>query len=290
MVSYWPNGSLSIPTVTSEYNPARRNPVTGVVQPHRGIDLVGFVDNCSPVDGTVIFAGYNGPAGNEVRIRADGPTAFHKGDCFRLLHNARLYVSTGQRVQARQPVGRMGTTGQSTGVHCHFETHDSWLWNYVNPRDFMAAANRGVAGGGATSFEEDDMRDDERQALFTIRDELRELLPGKEGVRNQGATNKLFIEMYTTIRGMVRSVWAFPVKRGGGSVSAIQELADAKTNTIHLLGREPGAVDVDESALAGALAPLLADQLGALSDADVKRLAEAVAEEQGRRLSGGVSA
>lgn len=155
MTVYWPNGSLSIPTVTSEYNPARRNPVTGVVQPHRGIDLVGFTDNCSPVDGTVLFAGYNGAAGNEVRIRADGPTAFHVGDCFRMAHNARLYVSTGQRVKARQPVGRMGTTGRSTGVHCHFETHADRLWNYQNPRDFMAAANAGAAFLPAKEKEDD---------------------------------------------------------------------------------------------------------------------------------------
>lgn len=166
MTVYWPNGSLSVPTVTSEYNPARRNPVTGVVQPHRGIDLVGFADNCSPVDGTVLFAGYNGAAGNEVRIRADGPTAFHVGDCFRMAHNARLYVSTGQRVKARQPVGRMGTTGQSTGVHCHFETHEWRLWNYVDPRDFMRRANTAFAGGSAETYEEDDMFTDEDRALL----------------------------------------------------------------------------------------------------------------------------
>lgn len=151
MTVYWPNGSLERPRVSSDFNPARRNPVTGIVQPHNGIDLVGWVDNCSPVDGTVIFAGYNGAAGNEVRIRADGPTAFHVGDCYRILHHASLYVRTGQRVSARQPVGRMGTTGQSTGVHCHFETHEWRLWNPVNPTDYMRRANVGAkpAGGGA---------------------------------------------------------------------------------------------------------------------------------------------
>ncbi len=155
MTVYWPNGSLSIPRVSSEYDSARLNPVTGIVQPHNGIDLVGWTDNCSPVDGTVVFAGYNGGAGNEVRIRADGPTAFHVGDYYRILHNAYFYVSTGQRVSARQPVGRMGTTGQSTGVHCHFETHEGGLWRYVNPRDYMARANAGsAAGGGGTPFPE----------------------------------------------------------------------------------------------------------------------------------------
>lgn len=150
MTVYWPNGSLTRPHVTSDYDPARKNPVTGIVQAHNGIDLIGWTDNCSPVDGTVVFAGYNGGAGNEVRIRADGPTAFHVGDYYRILHHASLYVRTGDRVKARQPVGRMGTTGQSTGVHCHFETHEWRLWNPVNPTDYMNRANAGTPAGGGS--------------------------------------------------------------------------------------------------------------------------------------------
>lgn len=173
MTVYWPNGSLTRPHVTSDYDPARKNPVTGIVQAHNGIDLIGWTDNCSPVDGTVVFAGYNGAAGNEVRIRADGPTAFHVGDYYRILHHASLYVSTGQRVKARQPVGRMGTTGQSTGVHCHFETHEWRLWNPVNPTDYMARANAGAAaGGGSSPFDpEEDMplTNADLQAILTAK-------------------------------------------------------------------------------------------------------------------------
>lgn len=177
MTVYWPNGSLTRPRVTSDFDAARKNPVTGIVQPHNGIDLIGWVDNCSPVDGTVVFAGYNGGAGNEVRIRADGPTAFHVGDHYRILHHASLYVRTGDRVKARQPVGRMGTTGQSTGVHCHFETHEWRLWNPVNPTDYMRRANAGTAAGGdATPFPEKPKEWDEmaspEEFRAIIRDEL----------------------------------------------------------------------------------------------------------------------
>lgn len=174
MTVLWPNGSSRIPTVTSEFAPSRRNPVTGVVQPHLGIDLVGFPENCSPVDGTVIFAGYNGAAGNEVRVRADGPTAFHVGDCFRMLHNATLYVRTGDRVRAGQRCGRMGTTGRSTGVHCHFETHEWRLWNYVDPRDFMNRANAKTASTETNVYgKEDDMfTDDDRALLAEVKAKL----------------------------------------------------------------------------------------------------------------------
>lgn len=47
-----------------------------------------------------------------------------------------------------------------------------------------------------------------------------------------------------------------------------------------------GRVDVDEDALATALAPLISSSLGQLSDEDVERVAEAVADEQARRLGG----
>ncbi|WP_449407989.1 M23 family metallopeptidase [Microbacterium maritypicum] len=145
----WPNGSSTIPHVTSEYNPARRNPVTGIIQPHDGTDLTGWSVIVAPVDGVVTFAGYNGGAGNEVRIRADGPNAFVKGDVFRMLHNRELWVRTGTRVTQGQGVAVMGTTGNSTGVHCHFETRPGG-GGAINPRQYMADRNAASAGEGTT--------------------------------------------------------------------------------------------------------------------------------------------
>ena len=137
----WPNGSKNIPTVTSEFNPARKNPVTGVVQPHNGIDLVGWDVVVSPVSGTIIYAGYNGSAGNEVRIRDAA------GNVFRLLHN-RAFIRTSGSVTEGQPVAYMGTTGQSTGKHCHFECKPGG-GTAVNPRTWMSANMGGSANVGS---------------------------------------------------------------------------------------------------------------------------------------------
>lgn len=160
MTVLWPNGSTRIPYVTSEFGP--RDPIPGVSTSgfHSGIDLIGFAINKSPVAGVVIMASYNGGAGNEVRIRADN------GNVFRIFHNARFLVSVGQRVAMGQNVGVMGTTGASTGVHCHFETHPGG-GAAVNPRGYMAQANTGTAGGGDhTPIEEDDMfTDSDRENL-----------------------------------------------------------------------------------------------------------------------------
>lgn len=281
MTVYWPNGSLTRPTVTSDFDAARTNPVTGIVQPHNGIDLIGWTDNCSPVDGTVVFAGYNGAAGNEVRIRADGPTAFHVGDYYRILHHASLYVSTGQRVSARQPVGRMGTTGQSTGVHCHFETHEWRLWNPVDPTDYMRRAN---AGGSPAGGEEDDMFTDADRALLTeVRLRLRGDLPDVDILQDiqrriRGPQSENF-DMLQRIRSLIEEIY-IRIRGPKPNIDMIQDI---------LANVSGEKVDVDEAALATALAPmlapLLADNLGTLSDATVDALVKKLLDEQSRRLA-----
>lgn len=145
-MTVWPNGSRTIPVVTSEYGPRAPIDTPGGTSGsfHAGIDLVGFPINKSPAAGVVIFARYNGGAGNEVRVQAAN------GDTFRIKHNARFLVSEGQRVAEGQDVGVMGTTGTSTGVHCHLEC---WINNntaHTNPRDYMARAIPAGGGGGAT--------------------------------------------------------------------------------------------------------------------------------------------
>lgn len=91
--------------------------------------------------------------------------------------------------------------------------------------------------------------------------------------------------------GVATQVWGRVVDRGldgAGNpllVSAIQELADAKTLAMQILGKPTGevSVDVDEAALAASLAPLITANLSKVSDEDVKRLAVAAADEQDRR-------
>src|SRR5690606_15935285 len=118
MTVLWPDGRATVdpPRVSSEFG-MRTHPVTGRPSTfHYGIDLVGWSIIKSPVDGVVTFAGYNGGAGNEVRIKA------RNGDVFRLLHNRSFLIRQGQSVRQGQDVAIMGTTGSSTGMHCHEET------------------------------------------------------------------------------------------------------------------------------------------------------------------------
>lgn len=157
MTVLWPNGGTTPPNYyrdvssgfrwTSAFG-VRTHPVTGALQSfHYGLDMIGWSTIVSPVNGVVTFAGYNGGAGNEVRIRADN------GDVFRLLHNRELWVRTNQRVSQGQGVAVMGTTGQSTGVHCHEETRPGG-GVAINPMTYYANANARPSGGGGQPIEQ----------------------------------------------------------------------------------------------------------------------------------------
>ena len=102
--------------VTSEYG-MRVNPVTGQYRLHAGIDL-GAASG-SPVyasrGGTVISAGWGGGYGNYTIVDHGN------GQRTAYAHQSYIGVRPGQFVQAGQEIGRVGSTGNSTGSHLHFE-------------------------------------------------------------------------------------------------------------------------------------------------------------------------
>lgn len=141
MTRQWPNGSSTIPEVTSEYG--GEHSLTGY---HRGIDLIGFAWNRAADDGVVIMAGWNSTAGVEVRILHDD------GYITRYLHNAAgsLQVYVGERVARGDALGLMGDTGYVTGKHLHFEVICPDGVTRINPRDYISAG--APAGGDAKPF------------------------------------------------------------------------------------------------------------------------------------------
>ncbi|MGM9973868.1 MAG: murein hydrolase activator EnvC family protein [Clostridiaceae bacterium] len=102
--------------VSSEYG-YRTNPVTGIYKLHAGIDIAASTG--SPVyatrGGTVAFSGLMGGYGNVVIINhGNGVQSLYA-------HNSALKVSTGQQVSQGQIISLVGSTGNSTGPHLHFE-------------------------------------------------------------------------------------------------------------------------------------------------------------------------
>lgn len=117
--------------VTSEFNPARRNPVTGVVRPHNGIDL-GDAQG-TPIlvvkDGTVTSARTNGGYGNQIVVDHGG------GLSTSYSHLSKMSVGKGQQVKQGEVIGLMGSTGNSTGPHLHLEIKQEGVAK--NPRDYI---------------------------------------------------------------------------------------------------------------------------------------------------------
>lgn len=84
---------------------------------HEGIDIAADYGQLvrAAKAGRVVFAGPRGTYGETVIID-------HGGGLRTLYaHNSRLLVREGQRVEAGQPVARVGSTGRSTGPHLHLE-------------------------------------------------------------------------------------------------------------------------------------------------------------------------
>ncbi len=84
---------------------------------HSGLDIDGeFGDPIyAPESGTVVSAGWNGSYGLEVVIDHGG------GIKTRNAHMQKVFVSVGQTVGRGQTTGEMGSTGNSTGSHTHYE-------------------------------------------------------------------------------------------------------------------------------------------------------------------------
>lgn len=95
----------------------RGSPISGKGEFHTGLDLKATLntDIVAAESGTVIYAGWRGGYGKCVIIDHGGGYSTLYG------HNNVLYVSVGQQVSRGQSIAGAGTTGYSTGVHCHFE-------------------------------------------------------------------------------------------------------------------------------------------------------------------------
>jgi murein DD-endopeptidase MepM/ murein hydrolase activator NlpD len=118
--------------ITSDFG-ARVDPFTRRIAFHPGIDFGGpwgaTVGATAP--GVVVFAGARGGYGNMVEI--DHGYGFRT----RYGHLSQVLVRVGAKVQKGSPVGKLGSTGRSTGPHVHYEV---WLADVVrDPSRFIEA-------------------------------------------------------------------------------------------------------------------------------------------------------
>ena len=137
------NGAIAIPSekpvrtgaFTSGYG-VRSDPFQGRAAMHAGIDLSGPVGTpiYATADGTVSTAGWNsGGYGKLVKIDHG------RGIETRYGHLSSINIQAGQHVTRGQIIGRMGSTGRSTGSHLHYEVRIDG--RAVNPIPFMKSTD-----------------------------------------------------------------------------------------------------------------------------------------------------
>ena len=121
--------------VTSEFG-WRSDPITGRSTFHRGVDLRAAYgqDVQATGHGQVVFSGVQGGYGNTVVIQhGDGTRT-------RFAHLSVNLVPEGAQVAPGQLIGRVGSSGRSTGPHLHFEVTAA----DGTPLDPRSAANLGI--------------------------------------------------------------------------------------------------------------------------------------------------
>jgi murein DD-endopeptidase MepM/ murein hydrolase activator NlpD len=111
----------------------RSDPFTGGGAMHAGLDFKGPVGTpiLAAAKGTVVLAGFNSGYGKTIEIR------HANGLVTRYAHLSGLNVRRGQMVERGVQIGRMGSTGRSTGSHLHFEVRLNG--QAINPRKFLEA-------------------------------------------------------------------------------------------------------------------------------------------------------
>ncbi|PXA84346.1 hypothetical protein DMC47_40435 [Nostoc sp. 3335mG] len=99
----------------------RFHPLLGFTRMHQGVDLAAPYGTpiVAATDGVVGFAGWKGGYGNFVQIVQGGGSGTGYG------HMANIVVRPGDAVRQGQLIGYVGSTGLSTGPHCHFEVYEN---------------------------------------------------------------------------------------------------------------------------------------------------------------------
>lgn len=99
----------------------RYDPYYHVSQLHAGVDIAAPSGQAiyAAGDGRVVTAGWSGGYGNYTCISHGQYQGSDLATCYG--HQSAILVSVGQSVRRGQLIGRVGSTGASTGSHLHFE-------------------------------------------------------------------------------------------------------------------------------------------------------------------------
>ncbi len=134
-VAFTPMGYPRISSITSGFG-YRANPFDSEsAELHPGVDFKGATGDPVRVtaDGKVVFTGRKSGYGNCIIVQ-------HKNDFQTLYgHLSRINVDDGQQVKTGDVIGKVGSTGRTTGPHLHYEVRKGG--KPINPVKFLTLNN-----------------------------------------------------------------------------------------------------------------------------------------------------
>lgn len=126
--SIWPTWGI----ITTLFCGGRsRSSTSWIPGSHKGIDIANNLNTpiSTPATGVVIFAGWQGGYGKKIVIyHMDKYTTVYG-------HLNEILVNVGDTVKQGQIIGKMGSTGHSTGSHLHYEVYVNGVPH--NPKEFL---------------------------------------------------------------------------------------------------------------------------------------------------------
>ena len=105
----------------------RNSTIATVSKNHKGTDIAAVTGTkiVSATDGTVTYTSSKGDYGKHIKIQANDVTLLYA-------HCNKLYVKEGDVIKQGQEIAEVGTTGNSTGPHLHFEIR--YQERYIDPQ------------------------------------------------------------------------------------------------------------------------------------------------------------
>ena len=135
-IMVWP--TLTTSYITSQYG-SRLHPIQGIIKNHAGIDIGGSTGNpvYAAADGVIIYSQYNtGGYGNLVMIN-HGTNSEGVKIVTLYGHGNKLLRNVGESVKQGELIMEMGSTGNSTGPHVHFEVRENGV--AVDPKKYLSS-------------------------------------------------------------------------------------------------------------------------------------------------------